>query len=85
MNAITPTAPTSKPYIVPDEQNLPLNDFLSSYGYLLRQPGGWRWLKGLIADSQLDHARRVIEARYGTTTPEPVEQERRPIRKKVSA
>lgn len=62
-------AHTTKPGVI-DHEEFSLAEFLAAYGYLLdprRDPNCHLWLKGTIADSYLDHARRVIWQAHGLT------------------
>lgn len=60
---------TTKPGVI-DCEDFTLAEGLRAYGYLLdprRDPDCWLWLKGMIADDLLPHARDVIYKRYGMT------------------
>jgi hypothetical protein len=54
---------------VENDDDATLFDYLDKYGYLLRQPNGYRWLAGFLRGEALQHARAVIEARYPPTQP----------------
>ena len=82
---------TSKTGVI-DNEDFTLAEGLSAYGYLLdprRDPNCWLWLKGMIADDLLPHARDVIYRRYGMTytppAPQIVERMGAPIRKQRTA
>jgi hypothetical protein len=54
---------------VENDYDATLFEYLDKYGYLLRQPNGYRWLAGFLRGEALQHARAVIEARYPPTQP----------------
>ena len=67
-------------YTVENDADPTMMELLRCYGYTLKLPGGWRMLAGFLNRDQLDYARQVIEARYGTTTPPVVDDDRAALR-----
>lgn len=81
---------TSKLYVVDDDENMSLNEWLSCYSYMLnpvKDPGCWKWLAGRWSTDQLYYAASVIYARYGMefTPPAPQLVERKPTQKRATA